>query len=188
LEEFKKKYEVDYNECYTYCSTWFEGIWSNWQIYHNKPGQALDPGSEEESEDEQQSEQQHEPLPDPEPLPEQKPSDPRPLPDPEPLPEPTPTTKNKRASKRKVTEPLPDPEPLPEPTPTTTTKNKRAPKRKVTDQDTEPEPAVQEQVVEPEAVVEKRGRGRPRKIIQANSTPPESQTKAKKKTTFVARK
>jgi len=37
---FKKKYSKKYNEAYSYCSGWFEGIWSNWQIYCNKPGHA----------------------------------------------------------------------------------------------------------------------------------------------------
>ena len=40
LEELKKKYYKHYRACYDYCATWFTGVWCNWQIYHNKPGQA----------------------------------------------------------------------------------------------------------------------------------------------------
>ena len=36
----KKIYYKHHRECYNYCSTWFTGKWSNWQIYHNKPDQA----------------------------------------------------------------------------------------------------------------------------------------------------
>ena len=25
---------------YDYCASWFEGVWSNWQIYHSRPGLA----------------------------------------------------------------------------------------------------------------------------------------------------
>ena len=37
---FKTRYANDHVAAYTYCATWFTGDWSNWQIYHNKPGQA----------------------------------------------------------------------------------------------------------------------------------------------------
>lgn len=40
LENFKRKYFKHHRACYDYCATWFTGKWSNWQIYHNKPGQA----------------------------------------------------------------------------------------------------------------------------------------------------
>ena len=38
--EFKKKYSKSHKAMYEYCATWFEGPWSNWQIYHSKPGLA----------------------------------------------------------------------------------------------------------------------------------------------------
>ena len=38
--EFKKKYMKNQNAVYKYCSSWFVGIWSNWQIFCNKPGHA----------------------------------------------------------------------------------------------------------------------------------------------------
>jgi hypothetical protein len=37
---FKSKYSESYPAAYEYCATWFSGVWSNWQIFHNKPGQA----------------------------------------------------------------------------------------------------------------------------------------------------
>ena len=37
---FKNKYAKNHKEAYNYCASWFTGDWSNWQIYHNKPGQA----------------------------------------------------------------------------------------------------------------------------------------------------
>jgi transposase-like protein len=40
LDEFKKKYYKHHRACYDYCATWFTGVWCNWQIFHNKPGQA----------------------------------------------------------------------------------------------------------------------------------------------------
>ena len=40
LKTFKHKYYKHHRACYDYCATWFTGKWSNWQIYHNKPGQA----------------------------------------------------------------------------------------------------------------------------------------------------
>ncbi len=40
IAEFKTKYMKHYNACYKYCSNWFTGVWSNWQIFHNKPGKA----------------------------------------------------------------------------------------------------------------------------------------------------
>ena len=40
LIAFKKLYYKNHRDCYDYCATWFSGKWSNWQIYHNKPGQA----------------------------------------------------------------------------------------------------------------------------------------------------
>ena len=40
LLSFKNKYYKQYRACYDYCASWFKGPWSNWQIYHNKPGQA----------------------------------------------------------------------------------------------------------------------------------------------------
>jgi hypothetical protein len=39
-KKFKKKYETQHKGVYDYCLTWFEGNWSNWQIFRNKPGQA----------------------------------------------------------------------------------------------------------------------------------------------------
>ena len=38
--EFKTKYKKNYGTAYKYCSGWFEGMWSNWQIFCNKPGHA----------------------------------------------------------------------------------------------------------------------------------------------------
>jgi hypothetical protein len=38
--KFREKYKKNYRGCYEYCKTWFTGKWSNWQIYHNLPGQA----------------------------------------------------------------------------------------------------------------------------------------------------
>ena len=40
IEKFKTKYYKRHRACYDYCASWFYGPWSNWQIYHNKPGQA----------------------------------------------------------------------------------------------------------------------------------------------------
>jgi hypothetical protein len=39
-KEFKKKWKKINVEVYDYCATWFEGEWSTWQIFRNKPGQA----------------------------------------------------------------------------------------------------------------------------------------------------
>ena len=40
LKAFKDKWKRHYAVCYDYCRTWFIGRWSNWQFYHNLPGQA----------------------------------------------------------------------------------------------------------------------------------------------------
>ena len=37
---FRKKYSSNEPEMYEYCATWFVGEWSNWMIYHSKPGLA----------------------------------------------------------------------------------------------------------------------------------------------------
>ena len=34
ISEFKNKYSKNHTAMYEYCATWFEGSWSNWQIYH----------------------------------------------------------------------------------------------------------------------------------------------------------
>jgi hypothetical protein len=39
-KKFKKKYEKAHKDVFEYCSKWFDGEWSNWQIFRNKPGQA----------------------------------------------------------------------------------------------------------------------------------------------------
>ena len=36
---FHKKSSKTETDMYDYCATWFEGEWSNWQIYCSKPGQ-----------------------------------------------------------------------------------------------------------------------------------------------------
>jgi len=38
INAFKKTYENVFPAMYEYCASWFEGVWSNWQIYHTKPG------------------------------------------------------------------------------------------------------------------------------------------------------
>ena len=38
VEAFKNKYAKVYPAMYEYCASWFEGVWSNWQIYHTRPG------------------------------------------------------------------------------------------------------------------------------------------------------
>jgi hypothetical protein len=37
---FRKKYAKSEPEMYEYCETWFTCDWSNWMIYHSKPGLA----------------------------------------------------------------------------------------------------------------------------------------------------
>jgi len=37
---FRKKYSKSEPEMYEYCESWFTGEWSNWMIYHSKPGLA----------------------------------------------------------------------------------------------------------------------------------------------------
>ena len=39
-KEFKKKYQKTHKEVYDYCAGWFSGVWSKWQIFRNRPGQA----------------------------------------------------------------------------------------------------------------------------------------------------
>jgi hypothetical protein len=38
--DFKNKYSKTHKAMYEYCATWFDGMWSNWQIYHSQPGLA----------------------------------------------------------------------------------------------------------------------------------------------------
>ena len=38
IEAFRKKFQNAYPAMYAYCESWFEGPWSNWQIFHTRPG------------------------------------------------------------------------------------------------------------------------------------------------------